>query len=136
MVYLKKRSLRIPSALFLLLFVLAIPLLRVSAAPYQPKTIRVRMSNGSIKKVYFEEYLRDVLPKEMYSTWGAETLKAGAVAARTFAWWRINNPMGSSYDLTNTSQAYVPGSARPSTTLAVNNTAGWRIEPYLCSLSS
>lgn len=40
-----------------------------------------------IKTMEMEEYLRYCLPYEMYASWKPEALKAGAIAARTYATW-------------------------------------------------
>jgi len=47
--------------------------------------IRVLNPAGMVVTLELEEYLRGVLPKEVYSYWPIETLKAQAVAARTYA---------------------------------------------------
>lgn len=101
----------------------------VSADPYEPKEIKVKMDDGSIQYPFFEDYVKQVLPNEMYSYWTTPTLRAGATAARTFAWYFCNHPLTSSYNLTEWSQRYIPGSDGNSTfDGAVNYTQGWRIE--------
>ncbi|MGL4367440.1 MAG: SpoIID/LytB domain-containing protein [Brevinemataceae bacterium] len=42
-----------------------------------------------INNVYLEEYLLSVVPSETYSSWSMNTLKAQAVASRTFALYEI-----------------------------------------------
>jgi SpoIID/LytB domain protein len=59
-----------------------------------------------------ESYLKGVVPSEVSSSWPMETLKAQAVAARSYAWWQVLkarlNP-NSIYDLDDTIgyQAYL-----------------------------
>lgn len=51
-------------------------------------TVSIRPSAGRTRVVVLaamEDYLRSVVPSEIGSTWGAEALKAQAVAARTYA---------------------------------------------------
>ncbi|CCO25120.1 SpoIID/LytB domain-containing protein [Maridesulfovibrio hydrothermalis] len=64
---------------------------------YGSETKRVRgVVNVSIRKgkllilnlIEVEDYLRSVVPAESYASWPAETLKAQAVAARTYAYYQ------------------------------------------------
>lgn len=61
-----------------------------------------------VHELELEEYLRCVVPVEMLVNWHMEAYKAQAVAARTFALRRINQPYSSKYDLDDTTkfQAY------------------------------
>lgn len=43
------------------------------------------VSSGSVIQLDLEEYLRGVVPSECYTTWSQNTLKAQAVAARSYA---------------------------------------------------
>lgn len=99
-----------------------------SAAEYEPKQIRVKMDDGSVQVPFFEDYVKDVLPNEMYPSWPSETLRAGAVAARTFGWYYVEHPMNSNWDLTEWSQRYRTGNRYTSTTAAVDYTQGWRVK--------
>lgn len=47
--------------------------------------ITVKMKSGGTRKMPIEEYLRGVVPSEMFPSWEMEALKAQAVAARTYA---------------------------------------------------
>jgi hypothetical protein len=48
---------------------------------------------GQIDTFPFEVYVKQVVPHEVYPSWPPETLKAQAVAARTYAWYTIyQNP--------------------------------------------
>ncbi len=52
-----------------------------------------------INLVDMEHYLRSVVPSESYATWPLETLKAQAVAARTYAYYQMLHRKTWSYDL-------------------------------------
>jgi stage II sporulation protein D len=52
-----------------------------------------------INLVDMEHYLRSVVPSESYATWPLETLKAQAVAARTYAYYQMMHRKTWSYDL-------------------------------------
>jgi hypothetical protein len=76
-----------------------------SAAPTQlaldyPTTIRVAhhpenncrdVPDWQIDEIPFEEYVKRSVPAEMPASWPIEALKAQAVAARTYAWYKIRN---------------------------------------------
>ncbi len=71
------------------------------------------------------EYLYAVVPSEIYSTWHPETLKAQAVAARTYASTQYGVHESKGYDLCDTvhCQNYIgAGNEAQSTTTAVNET--------------
>src|SRR3954465_14548692 len=56
-----------------------------------PATIRVyRTQSGVGEGVPFLDYVKHVLPVEWIPTWGAESLKAGAMAAKSYAWYWIS----------------------------------------------
>ncbi len=74
-----------------------------------------------------EEYLRGVVPNEVKPTWPLEALKAQAVSARTFAYYRRAAQVQAEYDLSagTNSQVYKGvDSERPSTDQAVAETRG------------
>jgi stage II sporulation protein D len=52
-----------------------------------------------INRVDMEYYLRSVVPSESYASWPLETLKAQAVAARTYAYYQMLHRKTWSYDL-------------------------------------
>lgn len=72
----------------------------------QPVTIRIKMTRTENIAVYgaeainldIEEYLRGVVPSEMYESADAEALKAQAICARTYAYYRRNSVLS---DTTN-----------------------------------
>ena len=72
----------------------------------QPITIRIKMTRDENITVYgaeeisldIEEYLRGVVPSEMYESTNIEALKAQAICARTYAYYRRNSVLS---DTTN-----------------------------------
>ncbi|GIH16883.1 hypothetical protein Raf01_50550 [Rugosimonospora africana] len=100
-----------------------------------PTTILVyRVSLGRVDRVDFETYVKNVLPNEWISSWPAESLKAGAMAVKSFGWyWALHSTNKTSggacfdvYDNTS-SQVYKPGSATTATNSAVDATWGTRM---------
>jgi len=100
-----------------------------------PTTILVyRVSLGTVERVNFETYVENVLPNEWISSWPAESLKAGAMAVKSFGWyWALTSTRKTSsgacfdvYDNTS-SQVYRPGSATSATNAAVTATWGTRM---------
>ncbi len=87
-------------------------LLQQQANP--PTNIRVlRRQLNRIDVVDFYEYQKGVLPKEWYASWGSSTmdsLYAGALAVKMYAWDRTLNPMAHNYDICDSthSQVYKP----------------------------
>ncbi|WP_083520860.1 SpoIID/LytB domain-containing protein [Alicyclobacillus kakegawensis] len=84
----------------------------------EPATIRVAIRennpNGEpdprgrivwVQSVPFYEYCQDVLPNEWMPSWHAESLKAGAIAIKMFAWYHHLHPItidGFTFDVDNT----------------------------------
>jgi stage II sporulation protein D len=101
--------------------------LRLDARPYRGQ-FQVFVAAGSLRvvnQVGLEGYLFGVVPSEMPYTWLPEALKAQAVAARSYA--LAVRKTGSWFDLYSDtrSQVYLGISVeKPSTTAAVNDTAG------------
>ncbi|MBD0673074.1 hypothetical protein BU198_20735 [Streptomyces sp. CBMA156] len=107
-----------------------------------PSTIRVleyaqHTSTGApvagteigVYNVPFQSYVQDVLPSEWVPSWQPASLQAGAMAAKTYAWYWINNWRGGSHsgtcynvDDSINYQRYVPGRATASTSSAVQST--------------
>jgi stage II sporulation protein D len=71
-----------------------------------------------VNQLLLEDYLKGVIPFEVYPTWGPETLKAQALAARTYAFSHLNEEM----DDTITYQVYGGFSWNEHTTKAVEET--------------
>ncbi len=80
-----------------------------------------------INYVDIEDYLKSVVPSESYSSWPLETLKAQAVAARTYAYYQVLHRKDWDYDLVDDEgdQAYKGAKReRPGSTRAVEETTG------------
>lgn len=58
-----------------------------------------------VQSVPFLEYCEDVLPNEWFPSWNPESLKAGAMAIKMFAWYHHLHPVtidGFTFDVDNT----------------------------------
>jgi hypothetical protein len=117
---------------------LATPLDDQSQLPL-PTTIRVRVTGYAycdlgrpytVQTVDFKEYVKHVLPNEWVASWPAESLRAGAVAAKMYAWSYIavggKWPDADVYDST-CDQVYNPAVSYRSTNSAVDFTWNWRL---------
>lgn len=74
-----------------------------------------------------EEYLRGVVPKEVPATWPMASLKAQAIAARTYTLASLGRHAEDGFDLCSTTHCHVYGGAsaeKPTTDQAVAETAG------------
>ncbi|GAB4541741.1 MAG: hypothetical protein Kow0063_32900 [Anaerolineae bacterium] len=94
-------------------------------------TIRLLLKDGTVQVIPMEEYLRAVVPAEMYATWPTEALKAQAVAARSYAMFAKEHPRHPNADLCTEAshcQAYDPRRIHPASDEAVRLTAGEVIE--------
>ena len=82
---------------------------------------------GEIHALEVEEYLRGVVPAEVYPDWPEEVLKAQAVLARSYGMWRRNHPRRQDIDLysDNRDQMYEPELIHDCTDAAVKATEGW-----------
>lgn len=66
-------------------------------------TIRVKdEKTGKITEVLFEEYIKGVLAGEMGANFELEALKAQAVAARSYALYKMEKTKNNDYDVVNT----------------------------------
>jgi len=97
-----------------------------------PTTIRVqRVSLGRIDTVDFRSYVKHVLPNEWIASWPGESLRAGAMASKTYGWYRTMYAKypGQGYDTKDTTadQVYNPNVAYASTNAAVDDTWGYRL---------
>jgi hypothetical protein len=100
-----------------------------------PSTILVyRVHLGRVDRVGFKAYVKNVLPNEWISSWPQESLKAGAMATKSYAWyWALHStrrtPGGHCYDVRDDTgdQVYRPGSATAATNRAVDATWGVRL---------
>ncbi|GAA5528613.1 peptidoglycan-binding protein [Herpetosiphon gulosus] len=97
-----------------------------------PSTIRVyRVSLGRIDTVNFKTYVKHVLPNEWVAGWRTESLRSGAMASKTYAWYRTMYPKypGKGYDTKDTTadQVYNPNVSYASTNAAVDDTWNYRL---------
>jgi SpoIID/LytB domain protein len=84
-------------------------------------TIENHLYVRPINKIGMEDYLKSVVPHEMYASWSREALKVQAVAARTYAYVRMNKII----DDSTTYQAYGGASnLHTNSNAAVEETAG------------
>ena len=78
-----------------------------------------------INRLDIEDYIKGVVPNEVYPEWDMEALKAQAVAARSYAFYHVINNEGTPYDLSSVSQNYAgAGTETPRTNSAVDATRG------------
>lgn len=92
--------------------------------PPEPR-IRVLLPDGKVITLPVEEYVRGVVPAEVFPSWPMDTLKAAAVLARSVAMDRIDDPRDPRlYDINRFDQAYDPGDIMDRTDEAVEATAG------------
>jgi len=55
-----------------------------------PPTIRVyRTATGAVETVDFGTYVKNVLSREWISSWTTESLRAGALAVKNYAWYQV-----------------------------------------------
>lgn len=77
------------------------------AAITVPTTIRVGISCSctscsSVKVMSLEAYVQSGLDDEWISGWGAASLRAGAVAYRSYGAWYVQHPVKSNFDIAST----------------------------------
>jgi hypothetical protein len=103
-----------------------------------PSTIRVRVTgfphcdtsrDYEVETIDFKEYAKHVLPNEWGASWPGESLRAGAMAVKMYAWSYIAAggkwPDADVYDST-CDQVYIPSISYASTDRAVEFTWNWR----------
>lgn len=104
-----------------------------------PQQIRVRVTGYphcdlarayTVQSIDFRQYLKNVLPNEWGASWARESIRAGAVAVKMYAWYMIARggkwPDADVYDST-CDQVYNPAIAYASTNAAVDDTFNWRL---------
>jgi len=104
-----------------------------------PATIRVRVTGYphcdisrpyTVEVVDFKEYAKHVLPNEWVNSWPWESLRAGAMAVKMYAWSYIAAggkwPDADVYDST-CDQVYNPAVSYASTNQSVDFTWNWRL---------
>jgi hypothetical protein len=105
-------------------------LARLAAMPEVPpadegSTIRLLLNDGTVQVIPVEEYLRAVVPAEVFATWPMEALKAQAVASRSYAMYAVEHPRHPNADLCTDAahcQAYDPARIHPNSDEAVHLT--------------
>lgn len=105
-----------------------------------PETIRVRVTGQvarcnlnapyKVEVVDFRQYVKNVLPNEWYASWPTESLRAGGLAAKMYAWQLIS--IGGRYEDADVfdsvcDQVYVAGVEYASTNNAIDFTWDWRL---------
>lgn len=88
-----------------------------------------KQNNGLqvVNYIPLEDYIQGVVPNEVPASWPMEALKAQAIAARTFALYKMSGRQGQAYDLdaSTNSQVYRGlDSEKEETNLAVKHTLG------------
>ena len=116
-----------------------------------PSTILVyRVSLGRVDRVDFKTYVKNVLPNEWVTSWPAASLRAGAMAVKSYAWyWALHSTRktagGQCYDVRDDTadQVYRPSSAQSSSSSAVDNTwsarmtrSGNVLQAHYCSTTT
>lgn len=100
-----------------------------------PETVRLKLDDGSINTITFDEYLYGVVSSEMGTSYvtngktkqvGIEALKAQAVAARTYALYNMMHSKYDGYDITASSsgQVYKTSNVKDIVKKAVDSTSG------------
>ncbi|HLS28864.1 MAG TPA: SpoIID/LytB domain-containing protein, partial [Opitutales bacterium] len=98
-----------------------------------PTNIRVLLADGeTIEYVPMELYVRRSLPSEWIASWGnysggEHSLRAGAVAIRTYAIGFVKNPRDAQYDICGTAVCQVYGSRENSLTDAAVNATSYYV---------
>lgn len=100
--------------------------IRVAIRPYN----NPRGPISYVQTLGFQEYCEDVLPNEWVPSWDQESLRAGAIAIKMFAWYHSLHPVtidGQTFDVDNTVnfQTFKYLTGRPETNQAVRDT--WNI---------
>lgn len=116
-----KRSLLLSKPLMLASLISPTGLLSVAGEKYNGKLHILTSPDGAacdvVNETGIEEYISSLLPKEMNASWPIEALKAQALAARTYALYKIQtqqvsktNGFNSFYDLESSEKHQVSGS--------------------------
>ncbi len=66
-------------------------------------------ARDTVNDVSMESYIKGVVPLEMPALWSPEAVRAQAVAARTYAAYERDHPLGSRYQICDTSSCQVYG---------------------------
>ncbi len=100
----------------------------VNAPLTPPASIRVyRTESGQVEVVPFRDYVKHTLPNEWIPTWSAASLKAGAMAIKSYAWYWVSRggkqgALGADVKDNVDDQVYDPNVSYASTDAAVDAT--------------
>lgn len=105
----------------------------LNGKPYRGQIDIVKTDDAfqAVNTIEMEDYLKGVVSQEMNRFWPFETLKAQAIASRSYAAYRVLNNKNKDYDLTNDTFSQVYGgrsSERWRTSKAVEATKGKVLE--------
>ena len=91
-----------------------------SSETVPPPTIRVyRTASGAVETVDFVAYAKNVLSREWISSWSTESLRAGALAVKHYAWYQVVhwrgyvNAAGECFDVFDSTRDQVYDPSRP-----------------------
>lgn len=107
-----------------------------SAALTPPASIRVyRTATGVVEVVPFREYLKNVLPSEWIPTWDSDSLQAGAMAVKSYAWFWVARggkqvALGADVKDNTEDQVYDPNISYSTTDAAVDATFDYAMTRY------
>ncbi|HET6746297.1 MAG TPA: SpoIID/LytB domain-containing protein, partial [Candidatus Limnocylindria bacterium] len=98
-----------------------------------PTTIRVfRHSTGAVDTVNFKAYTKNVLSREWIASWTTESLRSGALAVKSYAWYQVlhwrggTNAGGACFDVRDDTYDQVYDPSKPTyTTAAAAVDATW-----------
>ena len=99
-----------------------------SANQAPPAQIRVyRTATGQVEVVPFKDYIKHVLPNEWVSSWASDSLRAGAMAVKEYAWFWVAQggkepSLGADVKDNTDDQVYDPNVSYASTDAAVDAT--------------
>lgn len=84
-------------------------------------------ANGKKKvvKVKLQDYIKNTLPNEWYTSWDSDSLKAGALCVKGVAIYRSIKPVNANYMVTQYTQNYIPKSSKATTNTAVNSVSDY-----------
>ncbi len=93
--------------------------------------IRAGQPVTEVVEMDLKQYVKNVLPNEWISSWHPQSLMAGAMAAKTFAWYKIilpsYRPKGADVVDNTCDQVFIRNSRRDTTDAAVDATWHYRL---------
>ena len=89
------------------------------------RQVRVLFLDGHVETQLVEEYLRYVVPSEVYASWPKVVLKAFTLMARSYTYYAILHPRHKGADVCTSTHCQVYGSStNPQTDQAIKETEG------------